>query len=304
MATTHLAPIAKQRALVYSKMPEPLKAVSAQISKKTKGEAMLGIMARYDIGALIAQVHTKINTYGEKAIEQLAAYHLISGTTLYGLKDFSENFEREYVEQWSARELSNGGYLSEKHWHALRLVTTAKDRDFWLKRTISEGFTANELSEAIKADAGNPRRNPRNGGRHHKAPLSPMAGIQQFRKLFTKATNYVTQHAETSIFDKLDEAAPDDVSDILLSELQIACKELDDVETSVEEAKERLTSNIKRVESILAAKVRDAETAASTPVAEEADEDDDDTPAPAPKSKKKKDKVKKKKSKRPAMATT
>lgn len=293
MSDKAVTPIEKKRMALLKDMTPATRKVALEFHTIHGKIANGMIMAQYDIGARIAEIVENEGEYGSGAIKQLAAFLNVRGgeTALYALKGFAESFDKAYVREWSSRPMANGEFLAIGHWHRLQLLKDRKSQDKMLERIFSESLTVNELEKEIRAMGSKDKRNSRTGGRKPAVPTSPIAGLQTAFQIANKWAN-LEPVLEANVFDAIDELPPDRINDALLDKLNETKTKLDEMVTKAQAASERVTTNIERVENVLALKnkAEDSEEAE-----EEEEEEKPEKPAksakPAVKNKKKKKKV-------------
>lgn len=277
---------AKERQKVFNSMPTALQKVAEQMEGKLAKGAQGVVLIRYDLGGMVNTIVEEEGTYGSGAVEKLAKYLGEKATTLYALKDFASSFERNYVGEYMLKPMADGRYLTESHWLTLRQVKKVSDREKLLKQAMREAWSANQLEDEIRSGAVQ-TKNVRSGGRKPNTPTSPMAGLQKMFSLSQGLANFI-EVAEEAVFEKIDEASPDNISDVLLEKLESTKETAAAVKEKLEATLEHIEQNIERVRSVLEQKQEAAEEAKAA----EADRDADDSesapePAPEPKAKKK-----------------
>lgn len=277
--STAISPIEKRRREIFQAMNEELRKVAMAMEGRISKASVGIVTTRYDIGAMILEVTNRENTYGTRAVEQLAEYRNESANTLYALRDFADSFDREYVIEWTGKPMADGGFLTEKHWMAVRQLSKRSDQEKFLSRALDESLSANALALVVSASNIEKKKIGR-GGRKASRPSSPLDGLQKFGKLAQTFVNYEDQQMEPAVFDAIDEMAPDAIDETLLSRLVSTLKEIEEADKCIDNAKARLVSNLERVKEVLGSRAVTAE-AATKKKAKASDEEE----APAKKKK-------------------
>lgn len=243
-------PVDKKRLAVYEQMNKDLRQVCDTMGERLARAAAGNVILNYDVGSMIGAVVAREPQFGSGAVELLAAYHGRPATVLYALRDFAASFDREFVADWSGREMKEGGFMTERHWMCLRQVAKREKQEKLLHRVINDSLSAADLERIIRGE-GIEKKNIRTGYRKPSQPTSPLAGLQKFAGLTNTLINYEEQIAETSIFTAIDEMAPDDVNESLLSRLVDTATKVRKASERLSSADDRLTANIERIEGIL-----------------------------------------------------
>jgi len=278
--TTAVAPIDKKRLAIFKDMTEATQEVARDFEGKLSKGATGLVMIQYDVGSRLADIIADEGTYGAGAVKQLSLYLGIPGgeTTLYNLRNFAQEFDKEFVRQWTSKSMAGGGHLAMAHWFQIMKLKSKEKQEKLLNRTLKESWSANDLEKEVRAGSGGKTKNVRGGGRKPQTPTSPMAGLQ---KAFSVAQqlNRLEPVLLESVFDKIDSLEPDKVTDTLLEKLETTRDQVAETQETSGEMLTHLEKNIKRVTKIL-----EKQKAA----AEEAGDEDEDAGEEAPKKKKKK----------------
>jgi len=270
VATT--GPSEKELAKLYESMTPATRAVvDARRTSSTK-RAVGTVLMAYNDGLMVRDMMDpkKESTYGTGAVAQMAAYFGETTATLYGLKNFVDKFDKDYVQEWTDRPMPYQKHLTLSHWLAVTQLDKVADAEKLLKRAIKEGLSANQVEAEVRSGAMT-RKNARSGGRPHSRPASPMAGLQKLGSLALGLLNYGKACTE-SMFSNIDELAPADVSSTLLDKLTATRDQIDKTETELGDLKEYLAKNIVRVETVLEEKEKAEAEAKEAKDAEDAEE--------------------------------
>lgn len=267
-----VSPVEKKRLALLKEMTPACRKVAEDFDTKMSKSAQGVIMISYDMGSRLREVVENEGEYGSKAVETLAAYLNVKGgaTTLYGLRDFAESFDREFVKANSVKPMANGDYLTLQHWSQLRKIAEQKDREKLLNRVFKESLSANELEKEVRA--GSKTKHSRQGGRKPGIPTSVLAGVQQTLSIGNKFVN-LEDVVEKHVFDKIDEMPADQINDTLLEKLG-ECKEtLESLGRSGTALLRRVEKGISRVTRVLEKKAdQEAKAAEKAEAHKSADE--------------------------------
>lgn len=292
MSDTAVAPIEKKRAMALKAMPEALQEVAHDLEAKL-GRGSAGIITiQYNMGCRINDVLKDEGKYGSKAIEQLAEYLPLPGSTpksrqqmLYSLKNLASEFEREFIDSWSKKPMANGHFLELSHWLQLMKLKSRKDQEKMLGRILKNSLSSLDLEKEVRAGAGGGTKNTRQGGRKPKTPSSAIAGLQATFTMANKLANYEPV-VEENVFGVIEEMPADEVTEVLLANLEKTVEALETTAEKVEAMKEKGEECLERVKGILA----DRDEAGGAE-----DEDEDEKPAKKTKAKGGKEKAGKEK---------
>ena len=126
-----------------------LKSIRRELAKWNTGD----VLGRHRIGALIAEMIRKRDTYGQKIVPRVARE-----------LGFNENWVYDCVmvaETWNAtslgallkqRDAVRGQPLSWSHLVLLASVVDGRERRRWINHVLAEGLTTRELKAALDAD--------------------------------------------------------------------------------------------------------------------------------------------------------
>jgi hypothetical protein len=252
-----LSPVEQKRNEVYNAMNPDLQKVAKKLDGFAAQVAKGLLKAQWTIGEWVKKVIAEEATYGSKAVEQLAAYHDVSPTTLYDARTLCVEFTKERVAELTEKPMANGQYISYSHCRSMMRVKSSKQREKLWKRVFAEGMSVRRLDELIE-DAGEKNQTNRGGSAPAK-PKSVMAGSQQIIKETGTLNNRFEGWGEV-VFDEVDHRSPSEVNQELLDRLTQARDNLDLLQKNSGDALGRLNENITRVEKILSTRADAAET--------------------------------------------
>lgn len=249
---------AQQREQWLAAMTPKCQKVAEEFTKKL-GQAAKGIvLIKYDIGARLQEVMTKEEEYGSKAIEQLATYLNFPGgsTTLYALRQLSEQFDREFVEQQVAIPMANGTNLEVSHFLLIARVETKTDQKKLFARIRQECLSSRDLEKEIQAQYAT--RNKSSGGRKPKSPTSPEAGLQNLFATAQKLDNFfdtLDQH----VFNKIDTFTASEIKPQLTEKLEQSRVQLEMLLKDGQTVLEKMTKVSARLDKLAATKIEAAD---------------------------------------------
>lgn len=264
------APVDKTRQKVFREMTPQLQKIARDGEARLSQTAAALVIAQYDLGSRLKKVYADEATYGSDAATQLAAYWAIPGgaTTLYHMKNLAERFDRDFVGQWSAKEMASGARLTFGHWIKLTQVKDEKHIEPLLKRCFADSLTVRDLEAAIvEIGAEKSTKRAAGAGRKQSAPKSPMAGLQKTHAAAQSFSNMVPV-MEKSVFTAIDTMSPDNIDDVLLKRLKDTRDQVASLVKAGQTSLKHIESNIARVERVLEKKKTEAKTEA---VAEKAE---------------------------------
>lgn len=259
MADTDLTAVEKRRSQLLAEMTPATKEI-AQEFHELLGTAARGVMlVHFDFGCRIAAMVAEEDTYGMNAVNQLAEFLNVPSQYLYQMKNVAESFDRKYVEAMTLKPMKDGNYLTKQHWIHLTQIQTQGDRDKMLKRVLRESLSANDLEKEIQAGSGGKTRpHSRAGGKKPAKPSSPFAGLQKVFGLSQQWKNFADV-ADESVFDAIDEMAPDNINEDTLTKLQTTEAAAVKVQEKAVDMVERIRKNIVRVQKVLKSRPKETE---------------------------------------------
>ena len=262
MAKTAISPWEKKEKELLAEMPEALRPVALDLKKKRLQMAKGVVMIQYDMGARLDDVMKQKSVYGANAASQLAAFMgwgEKGTTTLYDMINFSLAFTRDQVESFLAEPMANGAPLTYGHFLAVTKLKSKADQIKLLKRSRVECLGVKELSMVIRAEYAT--KNKREGGRHHKPPATPLAGLQRGFSEAQKLYNYMGVMEET-VFTMLEEIAPDQVDERHLQKIEEFRDQVLRTSTKLEAVQKELVPVEERIRKVLESKAEQIEAAA------------------------------------------
>ena len=115
------------------------------------------LLARFHIGALLGVIKRAPGTYGEHAIERLAAELGMAPPTLYRYATVADTWSLAEIQAQSTRLGRFGEPLSWSHLVALTKVTKPASRRALVDECLAKAWSVRNLNQAITALAGRPR---------------------------------------------------------------------------------------------------------------------------------------------------
>jgi len=223
-------------------MDSELRSVYTRIVKLQNRIDVDELRARYEIGNEIDKVMSDPRKYGDSAVEKLADSLAVSDQVLYRSRSIAVNFPSDEFEELIARKTSKGTTISFTH---LCLLTTAacvgKFREQLIEEIFALGLSTDEVQERIVAatpSLSGPRPNL------NLRPRSTMAGL----KSMIATTNEILgqeEKWEDAIFDRLDEAYPNEIDTSLLDSLEEARQAFKDLQQRAERYAKRLDGYVR-----------------------------------------------------------
>ena len=259
ITSTAIAAVEKKRLQIYKAMPIALQEVASEFEAKLGRGARSVVLLQYDMGARMTDIIKDEATYGSFAVQQLADYLNVPGgtTTLYNLRNLAQEFDRNYVKDWSAKPMANGRFLELAHWIALMRIKERKDQEKMLVRVLKNSMSANDLEKEIRAGSVK-TKNARQGGRKPSRPSSAIAGLQKTFSMAQQLNRY-EEVAEKDVFDVITEMPADEVTPALKERLEKTIKTLGETEEKAGAMKSRAEECLERVERVLSEKYEEAE---------------------------------------------
>lgn len=257
MSTTAINPAEKKRQQLFKQMtPDTQKIVTefqGRVSKANTGTVLM----QYDLGAHVAQMISEETKYGSGAVKLVAEYLGSDEATMYNLRTFAAEFERDYVKELSGREMSNGRMLSVGHWMQVMKLKDKADQKKILEKVFKNSMTVGDLELEVRTSG--KQKNARAGGRKAKVPSSAIIGLQKSWSLLNAFNNYDDQVIEKSVLAAIDKMKEEDVTEALLEKLTLVH---DTAKSSMEKTKSLVTETASRIKDV---KVKLAEKAKNAP---------------------------------------
>lgn len=202
------------------------------------------------------------STYGTAYADQLAVFMSLDGgtTTLYALQNFAKTFTREFVDEWSNKQMSNGKYMDTAHWLRLAQIDDKEQQQRMLERVVEEGLSSRNLEREIRGGTAGKTKNTRQGGRNPQIPSSPVGGLQKAFEITKKLNRYEVLMAK-HVFDKIDSMEPDKVNASVKERIEACLVEANKAKERIGDMVDRLEGNLKRVDKVLASKKEEAKAA-------------------------------------------
>ena len=189
--------MARHRERPYMSVPSGLDGVDAAFADVCETiRALLAqavrdeLLTRYRVGSLIALARRSPDTYGEHAVDRLAADLGMTAPTLYRYAAVAESWSRRDIEAQSVRTNRLGEPLSWSHLVVLSRMMDASTRRTLLEDCLSKGWSVRKLTQVIttlaRADTGG------DGAAEESVRIALMEGIQSA----TRATFELDAFAE------------------------------------------------------------------------------------------------------------
>lgn len=258
---TAVVPMSKERQAAWSEMNKAAQDIATDLLQLIKKGSKGVVMLWYDIGRKATDVIVNEAEYGSNVVEKLAVYLNVPGgpSTLYGLRNMCDMFERDFVALTSERLMPSGQAMSLSHWLQLVKVSDPKKQQKYIDQIFKESWSANDLEKQIQA-SGDIRSASRQGGRKHTVPSNPMVGLHKEQQLAHSFNNYVGL-ALKGVHSALDAVDADKIDERVLEKLKQTRAEVEKVKKTAESALDAMDANVKRVESVLTKRKADAKAA-------------------------------------------
>jgi hypothetical protein len=107
------------------------------------------VLARYQVGAIVAKVKSEDATYGTAAVDQLAKALGLDSTTLYDFAKVADEWEESGIEDLMGRTGARGLPLTWSHLVELVRVTDRTSRQQLIQEVLKEQMTVRVLRERI-----------------------------------------------------------------------------------------------------------------------------------------------------------
>lgn len=263
MTKTVAAPAEKARMKLLKEMTPELKAFAKEGEERLAKTNSALMIVYYDLGSRLKRVLSNEAKYGTNAAEQLSAFWNIQGgaTTLYHMKNVAARFDRDFIGEQSAKEMTDGGRLTFNHWVKIAQVKDEKFVEPLLRKTFSDSLSVRDLeAEIISIGAEKTTKRAAGAGRKQSVPKSPMAGLQKTFAAAQAFTNMVPV-LEKNVFTAIDNMSPDNVDDTLLKRLNDTKEKLGTMRDGADSSIKHIERNITRVERVLAKKKEKEEKA-------------------------------------------
>ncbi len=279
---TAMTPYEKKRLALLEEMTPKCQSVAKDFDKKIATAAKGLVMIRYDMGSRLSEVIKKEAEYGSNAVNLLADYLNLPGgaTTMYALRNFAEEFAREFVQQQVMEPMVNGRPLETGHFLLILRVKEEKDQIKLFNQVRRECLSVNSLESEIRAKY--EQSNTRSGGRKPQKPSSPAAGLQKLFSTAQKLDNFLGI-SEESIFEPLEEIAPEEINEQLFQKFEKAAEQLESLAIDTATTIYRMSTVRDRLRSVVTS--REAAAAAKAAAEDDAEVSDSAT-RPAKKSQK------------------
>lgn len=251
-----ITPAEKKRQNLFKQMTAETQKVVTEFQGRVQKANTGTVLLQYDLGAHVADMVSEEAKYGSGAVKLVAEYFGSDEPTMYNLRTFAAEFERDYVKELSGREMANGKMLSVGHWMQVMKLKEKDAQKKMLEKVFKNSMTVGDLELEIRTSG--QQRNARAGGRKAKVPSSAIIGLQKSWSLLNAFNNYESQVIEKSVLGAIDKMGEDDVTDTLLEKLTLT---QETAKSTAEKAKAlytELTTRIKDVKTKLAEKAKHA----------------------------------------------
>lgn len=206
------------------------------------------VVLHYQMGQLINDIRDDENTYGSKAVEQVAELLKKPPQRLYTLGNFARSVEEEFMVGWQKKSNGDGGQLSLEHWLQLSIISEQKLQDKWLTTWMKESLSAESLGDSIRSSTGGRRRRAQGGGRNFTVPKTLIGGFQKGQALLNSIFKYapllekhVLQKINSSTYADLEDVVgKKDVVDKFNKDLVMTIAALQEVRNDSEKAMDRI----------------------------------------------------------------
>lgn len=272
-----LSPWEKKRQELLAEMQPATREVAIDFDKKRLQLVRGTLMIRYDMGRRLIDVTKpeKVAVYGQDAAGQISAFLGLGkgGKTLfYNLLTVAKAWpDRKALEHEVNIPMANGNPMEFSHFLALARVASTEKREQILKKIRANNMAAGEVDNLVRAEG--VQKNTRKGGRHHKDPVTPLAGLQKGISQAQRLSSYLDV-LEGKVFGDLSEISPDAVEPRHLQCIEAMKDRATEVENKLEQLQEVIVPVEERIRKILSRK-EDGE----------ASDEQEDEAKPAPKAK-------------------
>lgn len=223
-AEKQIVPLTPDQQRAYEELSPEGQAVFRKIRAKAFSLAKLDIMTRWEIGEIVREVTNNERKYGKGIVEQLAK--ALGGENsqneLYQYRLLANTYTKEHLERLINRPMFNGNQIA---WSHLRLLISI-DRDTpssEVRAEMTELLYTEHMTAATLADRIRKRLAGENGDVAPLHPKSPAAAMQQADKYCQAVVSRVPVWEE-SIFKRVMETPPDQISPKMLEQLEAFAK--------------------------------------------------------------------------------
>lgn len=246
------APISDVRQKIVAEFNQTLLALYQKVNERFSQLSTGVLLVMWQIGEFVTMVKNDTDgaKYGENAITRLAAALGRSTAELYNACTLRQNYSKEEITQISKTQLANGDYVSWRHMQILCQITSGEDRKKMLDKTVAEGWTSDELSNAINKAGTRVVKHHRKGGRAVGMPKTPFAAAKQVVRELGRLNKRVPVWV-SSLVDKLDGAPADDLDTAVQKAVQEALTVAETAQAEFDNLVTRLKATAQHVDTTL-----------------------------------------------------
>jgi hypothetical protein len=234
---------------VVAEMNEELRAAYDKICDRLRKAAANDVLARFEVGTVVASVMQNESKYGAGAADKLADALGITKAVLYTHQQVAVSWKRQELRDLADRvDEATGYHLDWTHICALTPLTSLQKRDELIECCFEDKLTSREIRALVVGESGARSNNPK--GRPRSAPKSPSAGLSQLRKLTNSLVNAQDVFDE-AVFDRLVEDPSEFANDSILEQLREAQEDQERLEAVAKTNRLKLQAALEAVEKAM-----------------------------------------------------
>lgn len=207
---------ASQQAVI-DEMDAELKKVYRQVNRLFAKVQRDGMLAAWDVGALVKSVTNNERKYGTSAVEQLATALGTNFTAqkLLAYRQIANAFTRVRVEKLTTMRTEGGNRITITHLTILAGLNAEHIRDY-TKQVFREDLSTDALAAAIQAKLG---KRSNSSGRPPSPPKTIGSGLSQIAKYHTEIDKRM-KIWEKHVFRRIGESSSDVLTEPLLAKIR------------------------------------------------------------------------------------
>lgn len=236
----------KKRALAVGSMNPELRKLFTVLEKEVLQLGNVIVMGRHRIGQRVSAVIGSERTYGEGAVETLAAALNCTPSALYEYRRIAESYTTEEIKRMLALRTAGGNCLSYNHFNLIS-PTEGAERKALITRIIEEDLSVDQLALIIQDKHGGKRSR---GGRKPQSPKTISAGLHQLNK-FSEDVGKRMGIWDVAIFDRMVKGPSDDLDEKLLKSVHNTQTELQTLLSNVNVMMDKLHKAEQRVRKVV-----------------------------------------------------
>lgn len=244
-------PLVAERRKVYDAMTPALQHVADHCKELLSTTATAEILNRYDLGKHIQEVTTEEGKYSPEAVKELSVYLGVTREELYQLRDLATAYSRDFIEQWTKREMAGGGHLHLMHWMLAKQLATSELIEKALKKVLADNISVRDFRDMLQRGQLGNKKHTRAGGRTHTRPSSVVGGLNKLESLNKSLFQYCGDPVLEGILEPLEELSSDTVTEIVVDKIRETEEQMDETLEKLQEVRGALHTQRERAEQIL-----------------------------------------------------